>query len=364
MILSHLVNKIKSWDLVGKLTRPRTVILTGASILASYFLVYTDPTGGAITKAFAIGVITCFIAVLLAHIARKGILDYKSADMSALFEKARQSSTGSGLALIAIAIILSGLFGLFGSAVNAGELPTKEATLESQMVYNRTTCGFVRPGVVPPGATSPVCHGDPLPPRAREHLGTVLAQRVALWPSHPYPALMGGLIEHESCASKAKCWNPTSQLKTQREEGAGLGQLTRAYHPGGKLRFDALAEMRAQHPTLLGELSWDNIYQRPDLQIRAMVLKNRDNYSRLEKNVDEPLSFADAAYNGGLGGVNKDIRACGLKPGCNPRIWFQNVEYTCTKSRSPIYGGRSACDINRHHVNDVWMRSDKYVGKL
>ncbi|QXN70523.1 putative lytic murein transglycosylase [Bacillus phage vB_BspM_AgentSmith] len=33
------------------------------------------------------------------------------------------------------------------------------------------------------------------------------------------------LIEHESCLSlsHSRCWNSTSRLKTQREEGAGLG---------------------------------------------------------------------------------------------------------------------------------------------
>jgi hypothetical protein len=149
-------------------------------------------------------------------------------------------------------------------------------------------------------------------------------------------------------------------LKTKREEGAGLGQLTRAYYPDGRLRFDALQEMRDTYSSL-GELSWNTIYTRPDLQIRAVVLKSKSDYQNF-RNTKEPFAFTDSAYNGGVEGVNKDRRLCGMTTGCNPQLWFGNVELTCTKSRQPIYAGRSACDINRHHVVDVLKnRSSKYM---
>lgn len=77
------------------------------------------------------------------------------------------------------------------------------------------------------------------------------------------------------------------------------------------------------------------------------------------------LAFADAAYNGGMGGVQKERRACGLKTGCDPQQWFGHVEHVCLKSRRVLYGNRSACDINRHHVHDVInVRSVKYRGWL
>lgn len=166
------------------------------------------------------------------------------------------------------------------------------------------------------------------------------------------------LIEHESCITlkHKRCWNSMSKLKTAREEGAGLGQVTRAFNADGSVRFDTLSEMSKRYKSELREAKWETIYQRPDIQIRIMILMIRDDYKKLY-NVNDPeqrMQMVDAAYNGGLGGVLKERRACGLSANCNPNIWFNNVEKYCLKSKKALYGTRSACDINRHHVEDVF----------
>lgn len=174
------------------------------------------------------------------------------------------------------------------------------------------------------------------------------------------------MIEHESCISlqHPRCWNSKSRLRTSREEGAGLGQLTRAFKPDGSIRFDALTEMRIKYPKELRELSWQTIYTRPDLQIRTLVLMNRDLYSYFLPSSSsklEALAFTDAAYNGGRGGVDRERRACLIDKKCDHTRWFGNVEKYCLKSKSALYGNRSACDINRHHVRDVLkIRAEKY----
>ncbi len=172
------------------------------------------------------------------------------------------------------------------------------------------------------------------------------------------------MIEHESCISLThpRCWNPSSRLKSASEEGAGLGQITRAYNQAGQVRFDALAEIRDKH-SVLRELNWGNVYTRPDLQIRAVVLKMKDNYQYYLRytDVENSLAFADAAYNGGIGGLDNERRACKITTGCTPAAWFDNVEKLCLKSKAALYGQRSACDINRHHVKDVLItRAPKY----
>lgn len=175
--------------------------------------------------------------------------------------------------------------------------------------------------------------------------------------------LIGGLIEQESCISlkHSKCWDPRSRLKTPREEGAGLFQITKTYTSSGSIRFDALEELRTKYRPYLYELTWYNIYERPDLQIRAGILKLKDTHQHF-KQFSDALAFTDAAYNGGISGVTSERRACYISNKCNPDKWFDNVENYCMKSKVALYGNRSACDINREHVRNVLnIRSIKYT---
>jgi hypothetical protein len=303
--------------------RFRYLFLIGGSAVVLAALYLTDPDQGISTGMLMLSLVSPILAVGFTHLARKALHDYTDADAKSLFHKAGEHPIGAGLALIALAIVTYGLLGLFGSVARAA-----------------------------------------VPDRALQHLPTLRAEVDRNWSQMIYPAYFGGLIEHESCISltHSRCWSPTSRLKSQREEGAGLGQITRAWHPDGRLRFDALQEMRDRHPGLR-ELDWSNIYQRPDLQMRAVVLKVRGDYRSLSmvRSDSVRLHFADAAYNGGLGGVQRERRACEVKPGCDPQYWFGHVEEVCLKSRQPLYGGRSACDINRHHVKDViFKRAPKY----
>lgn len=204
-----------------------------------------------------------------------------------------------------------------------------------------------------------------IPKQAYALLPIVKCERDNIMEDFPLPGYFGGLIEQESCIylTHSKCWNPKSKLQTKRELGIGLGQLTKAYKKDGSLRFDSLTELRNRHLDELRELSWDNISTRPDLQIKAILLMSKGNYNRLYKVTDTyaRIAMADAAYNGGLRGVNRDRRICGMTKGCDPNRWFDNVERYCSKSKRILYGNRNACDINREHVKSVMkLRRFKY----
>lgn len=206
---------------------------------------------------------------------------------------------------------------------------------------------------------------DYIPPRAYEYKYTLLNEITTIFPELPEYNYVPSLIELESCISltHSRCWSPTSQLKTRREEGAGLFQITRAYNSDGTLRFDTLQAMKDRYKEYLHELSWKNVYQRPDLQIRLGILLIRDLYYKLAMIEDEyeRLKFVDSAYNGGLKWTYRERRACSLARNCNENIWFDNVEKYCLKSKKILYGKRSACDINRDHTKDVFLyRLPKY----
>lgn len=209
-----------------------------------------------------------------------------------------------------------------------------------------------------------------IPEQAAQYLPTLSAQVKEVMPGFHAPEYFGALIEHESgCpALKGMCWNPKARLKSAREEGAGLSQITRAYKDDGSLRFDALAETRKLDPRGLNDLRWDTVYERPDLQMRVMVVMTRQNWNRVGKLTTDPayqLQLTDLSYNAGFGRVLNDMRACSLKEGCNAQKWHGHVEQTCTASKKPLYGNRSACDISRHHVHDVvGTRMPKYRGRV
>lgn len=204
-----------------------------------------------------------------------------------------------------------------------------------------------------------------IPPQAYKYQLTIKDEINKFFPELEYKNYVPGLIEHESCLSLThnKCWNPQSQLKTSRELGIGLGMLTKAYNTDGSIRFDKLSELRTTYKTYLKELSWETLAQRPDLQIRSIILMLNADYNKLYDIEDQyqRLAMIDAAYNGGIGGLQKERRQCGLTKGCNPNIWFDNVERMVVKSTKAIYGNRSAFSINRDHVRDTLLiRMPKY----
>lgn len=196
------------------------------------------------------------------------------------------------------------------------------------------------------------------------------------WPELKYPGYMFALAETESCITlnHSRCFSTTSKLDTARELGVGIGQITIAYRlrPGASLkdydarigvRFDALAENKHLDPRL-NELNWNNITQRADLQIilmTAMMKRSYHTFKGMGENFMEDLRFADASYNGGIGATRQRILKCAATVNCNKRLWFDNVEKTCTASRKALYGARSACDINEHHVlHTTVIRLGKY----
>ena len=306
--------------------RYRFLFLLVGTLVAAGFSFYSDPDSGLSTLLGGLAIAQGVWAVAAAHLGRKALTDYPEADQRRLFAKAAEDPVGAGLALIALAIVFVGLLLVFAPRAHADTLPA----------------GFATYGPI------------------------LKAEQAKYWGDHPDPAILAALVEQESCASlkSPRCWNPAARLKSAREEGAGMGQITRAYRADGSLRFDALAGLRDQYGADLAGLSWDTVYQRPDLQLRALVLMSRDS-ARTFRGAPAWLAFGDAGYNGGVTGVQRERRACKLSTGCDPGQWFAHVEAHCLKSRQPIYGNRSACDINREHVRNVLLvRRAKYVGAM
>ena len=205
-------------------------------------------------------------------------------------------------------------------------------------------------------------YGQALPSNAQLHLPVLLQEITDHWPDVPLRSALGAQVEQETCSSlkSQRCWNPRTELKTDREYGFGLGQLTVTS------RFNAFEEVRGLDPSLK-TWKWAERYD-PIRQLRALVLKDRFNFDRFPRAATplDQLAFGIAAYNGGVGGTLNDITLCRATPSCDSGIWTGHVETTSTKSRTKWKGyGQSAFEINRGYVRQILgPRRVKYVGPM
>lgn len=205
------------------------------------------------------------------------------------------------------------------------------------------------------------------PPAAAVPLLPVLREQIqTYWSDMPIQPAAGGQVEQETCPGlkHRSCWNVRAELKTSREQGVGLGQLTRAFRADGSTRFDAMAEIVAAFPKDLAGLSWENRYD-ATLQLRALVLKDLQIYRQIQGAATprDRLAMTLVAYNGGVGGLNSDRTACRATPGCNPAVWFGHVERTSLKQKTKVQGyGQSFFCVNRTYpYNILYVRMGRYA---
>jgi hypothetical protein len=197
-----------------------------------------------------------------------------------------------------------------------------------------------------------------VPSNAYKYGPTLVAEQRGRWPAAVQPFTMAGQVEQETCISlkSSGCWNPHTELKTSREYGFGLGQVTVTS------TFNAFNEERALDPTLKN-WQWSDRYD-PKMQLRGLVLKDRQLFKLVQgaASDEDRLAFAYAAYNGGMGGVLSDRRVCAATPDCDSRRWFGQVERTSLKARASVTGyGQSFFNINREYVHNILLvRSTKY----
>jgi hypothetical protein len=162
-----------------------------------------------------------------------------------------------------------------------------------------------------------------------------------------------------------KCWNPKAELKTSREYGFGLGQITIAYDSSGKERFNNFKEARKLDP-LLKNWQFEDRYN-ARYQLLTLIKTDFLNYKRVAFAFSESdrLAFTLVAYNSGLAGIFKDRRLASLAKH-NPDKWWNNVELDSTKSKKPVGGyGKSFFEISREYPRNILLtRSVHYIGKL
>ena len=181
------------------------------------------------------------------------------------------------------------------------------------------------------------------------------------WPGHPLPSAVPAQVQQETCGPPSECFNPKAELKTSREYGFGLGQLT--VTPA----FNNFNAVKLQQPALK-DWTWTERYE-PRPQLIALLTMDRANYTActpLMGTAYDRLACAVASYNGGLGGFRSDRRMCSNTAGCNPTVWFGNVALTSAKAKTAATGyGQSFFQINRQYVKNVLVNyRPQYVAPM
>lgn len=214
-----------------------------------------------------------------------------------------------------------------------------------------------------PGHTAVVKDTKPyMPPLALQYMPILKDEIKTHWPDLPFPSMLAAQVEQESCISlkHSRCWNTRAELKTDREYGFGLGQITITK------KFNVFEEVKASDKSLR-DWKWEDRFD-PRYQLRAIVIKMRNGFRTVSKSFKgfwDQMAAALAGYNGGLGSVLKDRTLCVKTPGCDPSYWFGNVENNSYKSRVAVKGyGKSFFEINREYPKLVMFekpRRAKYI---
>jgi hypothetical protein len=302
-----------------KMNGHRFFVMWFMAAMVMIWYLWTDPDGGLETLARLQWLAWSVILAGPVYLMRKALMP---GDSKAAWNQAMNGNIAAGITWAGMAILTGMLFLAFSGKASATDLP--------------------------PGAIA--------------HLPQLRAEIDQHWPAAPHRASLAAQVEQETCISlkSARCWNPTTELKTAREYGFGLGQLTVTS------RFDNFKAAR-QLDVSLRDWKWEERYD-PAKQLRTMILMDKGNYQRLVMVADphERLAMTFAAYNGGLGGVLSDRRLCTQISSCDPQRWFDHVEAHSLKQKEKSAGyGQSFFDINRSYVRNIMLvRQARYVAAM
>lgn len=254
------------------------------------------------------------LVLIVAHMVRKSLFPY--ADLSDLVRRAKEEPLGAAVIFAAIlALIVSLLF-------------------------------------------ATVARAEVIPERARPLLPVLSAALDEHWPAAPLRQITAGQIEQESA------WKEKAQLKTSRELGRGLVQLTIAYRADGSERFNSYRD--AVRMRALKDWDWRADPYNVRYQLTYLVLRDRAEFAAMRKlMMDDEQAWRAAlvCYNAGQGRVIKR-RAYARAAGLPADRWTGGLENAHGPGEAALLYGKPLWQAVNHYPATVFRRAAKYAGTV
>jgi hypothetical protein len=191
---------------------------------------------------------------------------------------------------------------------------------------------------------------------ARPYLSTLSQSIDKSWPGAPLRQITAGQIEQESS------WKERATLKTSRELGRGLVQMTIAYDKDGKERFNIYKD--AVRNRQLAAWDWQRDPYNVPYQMRFLVIQDRANFNMVRAyciNDDEGWKCALVSYNAGSGRWLFRLKNA-RRQGLPADRWDGGLDRAYSKGEAALLYGRPLYEAVNEYPRVIFKRADKYRG--
>jgi hypothetical protein len=200
--------------------------------------------------------------------------------------------------------------------------------------------------------------GAEIPDRAKALLPVLSGAVNQHWPNAPLRHIPAGQVEQESS------WKQAATLKTSRELGRGLVQLTIAYRADGSERFNAYKD--AVRFKALAAWDWRKDPYNTHYQLTYLVLTDRSNFALVRPhmiNDEEAFRAALVCYNAGQGRW-LSRRAMARSMGLPADRWAGGLELAHGSKEDVLLYGRALWQAVNEYPRVIFSRSEKYRGRV
>lgn len=197
-------------------------------------------------------------------------------------------------------------------------------------------------------------HAADLPAGYLKHASTMQQVMAKHWPDAPLPHIPPAQVEQESS------WKDKATLRTSRELGRGLVQLTIAYTQNGSERFNSYKD--ATGYAALRNWDWRNDPYNVRYQLTYLVLRDRATFKQTRlMMIDDAEAWRAAlvAYNAGMGRV-LSRRSNAVKMGLDKTRWSGGLEHAYGLSENTALYNRPLWKAVNEYPAVVFKRAEKY----